>query len=106
VNNKLTDLINKMIKQEYYLDVKTYGEFCSKRILEEFIQNSGMPLGYKTIQDSTGLTNCKLNKQLDKLKAEGYIEQIDSPASFLFKGTDGQSYQLALTDYAEKGTIE
>lgn len=95
-NNKLAGQILLMMEDYYYPASSTFGEFWFKTVLEQFIQNSGMPLGYRTLKDATDLEDKHLKTTLTKLIGEGYIEELDSPASFLFANDDGTSYSLVL----------
>jgi len=94
--SSLVEQIYTILQGCYFPGSGTFGEFWKKQVLMEFIQNSGMPLGYKTIKDSTSLEDRWLNFALDNLAIEGYIEKIDSPASFLFPGQDGDGWQLKM----------
>ena len=97
MNSKLTKQIKLMMTGNYYPSPITNGEFIKKRVLEEFIKNSGMPLGYETINQSIEyLTGKELDGTIDKLLKEGYIEKIDSPASFMFPGKSGDGYKLIM----------
>ena len=92
----LSEQIYLIMKGCYFPASSTMGEYFKKSVLMEFIQNSGMPLGYKTIKDATSLEDKWLNYALDNLKDEGYIRSVDSPASFLFPGQDGNGYELIM----------
>lgn len=94
--SSLSEQIYLLMKGCYFPASSTMGNFWKKTVLCEFIQNSGMPLGFKTVQDATTLSDSEMKYAIDNLKEEGYIEEIDSPASFLFQGTDGCGYQLKM----------
>ena len=94
--SNLAEQIYLMMKDCFFPSSGTMGDYWKKTVLCEFIQNSGMPLGFKTVQDATTLTDAEMKYAIDNLKEEGYIEEIDSPASFLFPGTDGSGYQLKM----------
>lgn len=94
--SNLSEQIYLLLKDSFFPGSGTMGEYFKKTVLLQFIQNSGMPLGFKTVQDATSLEDKWMKYALDNLKEEGYIEEIDSPASFLFPGTDGLGFQLKM----------
>lgn len=94
--SNLSEQIYLLMKDCFFLASGTMGEFWKKTVLWEFVHNTGMPLGFKTVQDATTLTDTEMKYAIDNLKEEGYIEEIDSPASFLFPGTAGCGYQLKM----------
>lgn len=96
--NKLTEQIMLMMKDSYYPSPMTHGEFLKKRMLEEFIKLSGMPLGHETLVQALEFTEKEIDKTIAKLTEEGYISEIDSPASFLFPGKSGNGYQLIMDE--------
>ena len=94
--SNLTEQIYLVMKGCYFPASSTMGEFWKKQVLLEFIENQGMPLGRKTIQDAVDMEDKWLTWALDKLMEEGYIQKVDSPANFLFQGTDGDGYELIM----------
>lgn len=94
--SNLSEQIYLLMKGCFFPASGTMGEYWKKTVLCEFIQNSGMPLGFKTVQDATTLTDAEMKYAIDNLKEEGYIEEIDSPASFIFQATDGLGFQLKM----------
>ena len=94
--SSLAEQIYLLMKDCYFPASFTMGEFWKKMVLFEFIHNTGMPLGFMTVQDATTLTDTEMKYAIDNLTKEGYIEEVDSPASFLFQGTAGCGYQLKM----------
>lgn len=94
--SSLAEQIYLLMKDCFFPGSGTMGEYFKKTTLLQFVQNSGMPLGHQTLSDATGLENEWLKYAVDNLKSEGYIKEIDSPASFLFPGDAGIGYELVM----------
>jgi len=94
--SKLAEEIYLLMNDTYYPRSGTFGDFWRKSVLLEFIQNSGLPLGYRTLKDACNLEDERLKGALDKLTREGYIREVNTPANFLFQGDDGLGYELIL----------
>lgn len=94
--SKLAEEIYLLMNDSYFKSSSTFGDFWRKSVLLEFIQNSGIPLGYRTLKDACNLDDKPLKSALDKLITEGYIREVNTPANFLFQGDDGNGYELIL----------
>jgi len=116
MTNKLAEEIYLLMKDEYFKNSSTFGEFWKKSVLLEFIQNSGLALGYRTLKEACGfvgdtpsveaIENERLEKVLDTLVKEGYIKEVETPANFLFQGNDGRGFELILDAQAAENEAE